>query len=197
MKNGAGCLNSMGDVNHLLVRLGQGDAAASDELLPLLYDELRSLARIRLAAEHGPQTLQPTALVHEAWLRLVGDNRINQQWDGKGHFFAAAATAMRRVLIDRARQKKSARKGGKRKQVLLESGELNLSKESLDVLDIEEALSEFEKRYPDQAIVVQMKFFAGLSHLEIANVLKVSESTIKRHWRFAKAWLHRRLDDQP
>lgn len=184
----------MGDVNHLLIRLGQGDTAASDELLPLLYEELRVLARMRLAAEHAPQTLQPTALVHEAWLRLVGSNGTDQHWDGRGHFFAAAATAMRRVLIDRARQKKSERMGGKQKRVFLDSGQLMVSKQALDVLDVEDALQDFEADYPDHAQVVQLKFFAGLNHLEIADVLQISESTVKRHWRFAKVWLHRRLD---
>ena len=183
----------MGDVENLLVRLGQGDMSASDQLLPLLYDELRSLARIRLAAELGPQTLQPTALVHEAWLRLVGSNANSLHWDSRGHFFASAAKVMRRVLIDRARHKKSERQGGGRKRLMLDSGELAASKE-IDVIDIEEALQEFESTYPEHAEVVQMKFFAGLTHTEIARVLNVSESTVKRQWRFSRAWLHRKLD---
>ncbi len=185
----------MSNVDEILARIGQGDLAASDDLLSLLYNELRALARSRLAAEFGTQSLQPTALVHETWLRLVGENSNNQRWDCRGHFFAAAATAMRRVLIDRARRKKSERRGGGQKPVLIDSGVLPVSNPSIDILDVEDALEELESSFPDHAEIVQMKFFGGLSHAEIASVLDISETTVKRHWRFAKAWLHRKLDD--
>ena len=183
------------DVTRLLVAVGEGNSKASAELLPLVYDELRKLARARMAAERGAgagQTLQPTALVHEAYMRLVGDSDV--RWSNRGHFFAAAAQAMRRILVDRARQRRSLKRGGDRDRIALESlegADDEPPPEEVLALDVAlERLARFGKRRLD---VVMLRYFAGLSVEETALALDISPATVKNEWRFARAWLRREL----
>ena len=186
----------MNDVKNILSRINSGDPSATDELLPLVYDELRLLAGQWLGSENAGHTLQPTALVHEAYLRLVG-NKESQHWDNRRHFFAAAAKAMRRILIDHARRKKSLKRGGGLQRAFLESAAINVLDEMEDRLDLETALSEFDTEFPAQSQVLQLRLFSGMSHTEVAQTLGISDSTAKRHWRFARVWLHRRLAIEP
>lgn len=186
------------EVTRLLHAAGAGDQKAASELLPLVYEELRKLARAKMAAEHGGgigQTIQPTALVHEAYLRLVGDTDV--RWNGRGHFFAAAAQAMRRILVDRARQRKALKRGGGQPRAssdLLEAAEAEPPPEEVLALDIAlEKLARFGKRRVD---VVMLRYFAGLSVEETALALDISPATVKNEWRFARAWLRRELDSQ-
>ncbi len=184
----------MGDVTLILDALSKGDPHASGELLPLVYEELRQLAASRMAREAAGQTLQPTALVHEAWLRLVGDG--DRSWQNRAHFFGAAAEAMRRILIDRARRKSRLRRGGNPQRVDLE--EINLATTTPDdrVLLIDEALERLEKKDPEIARIVVLKFFGGLTNEEIAEMLDVNERTVRRQWTFAKAWLLENIQDE-
>lgn len=182
----------MTEVLRILNQIEHGDPSASEDLLPLVYDELRRLARVWFAAEKDGQTLQPTALVHEAYLRLVNSDS-DSRWDSRGHFFVAAATAMRRILIENARRKGRLKHGGGLQKTFLETATAELSTDKLDLLGLEEALSEFELEYPTRATVLQLRFFTGLSYAEIAASLGLSERTVKRYWRFARAWLHKRL----
>jgi RNA polymerase sigma factor (TIGR02999 family) len=179
------------DVTHILESIRQGDPNAADELLPLVYQELRKLAAARMAQESPGQTLQPTALVHEAWLRLVGDG--NPRFDGRGHFFAAAAESMRRILIDNARRKRALRHGGG--QVRLDINEIELAEHAREdeLLAVSEALDKLRAEDPQMAELVALRFFAGLTHKEIGELLGLSEPTIERRWRFARAWLHREI----
>ncbi|MFO0842618.1 MAG: ECF-type sigma factor [Gemmataceae bacterium] len=175
----------MSDVTHLLDAAAAGDRKAAADLLPLVYDELRKLAAARMVAESPDQTLRPTALVHEAYLRLVGD----QQFDGRGHFFAAAAEAMRRILVDTARRKAAVRHGGKRRRVPL--GEAHRVAESPEgLLDLDDALTRFAASEPRKAKLVELRFFAGMSVAEAAAVLGVSPATAARWWEFARLWLY-------
>lgn len=178
----------MNDVTHILSAIEQGDPSASDELLPLVYQELRQLAQQRLAREKPGQTLQATALVHEAYLRLVGDQ--DQGWDSRGHFFAAAAEAMRRVLVENARRKRTEKHGGQRRRVDLDDVEptADLGADA-DLLDLDEALRKLEAEDPSRAALVKLRYFAGLSLEDAASALGFSRATASRHWRFAKAWL--------
>jgi RNA polymerase sigma factor (TIGR02999 family) len=182
------------EVTQLLAAAGAGDSKAAAELLPLVYDELRKLARARMGAERSQQTLQPTALVHEAYLRLVGDQDI--KWTNRGHFFGAAARAMRRILVDRARQRESLKRGGDRQRVdgeLAESATVEPPAEQVIALDgALERLAAFGQRRVD---VVMLRYFAGLSVEETAAALGVSEGTVKNEWRFARAWLRRELGE--
>ncbi|MBL9149765.1 MAG: sigma-70 family RNA polymerase sigma factor [Phycisphaerae bacterium] len=178
------------DVTRLLDAAGAGDARASAELLPLVYEELQALARSFMAKEGAAHTLQPTALVHEAYLRLVGDGST---WDNRGHFFVAAATAMRRILIDRARQRHRLKRGGNRRRVELADAALATEPESEDLLALEQALARLEAKDPRKGQVVMLRYFAGLSNEETATVLGVSLATVKNDWAFARAWLHREL----
>jgi RNA polymerase sigma factor (TIGR02999 family) len=178
------------DVTRLLDAAGAGDARASAELLPLVYEELQALARSFMAKEGAAHTLQPTALVHEAYLRLVGDGST---WDNRGHFFVAAATAMRRILIDRARQRHRLKRGGNRRRVELDDAALATEPESEDLLALEQALARLEAKDPRKGQVVMLRYFAGLSNEETATVLGVSLATVKNDWTFARAWLHREL----
>jgi RNA polymerase sigma factor (TIGR02999 family) len=174
----------MSDVTHLLEAAQAGDRRAAADLLPLVYDELRTLAAARMSAEAPGHTLDATALVHQAYLRLVGD----QQFDGRGHFFAAAAEAMRRILVDAARRKATARHGGTRRRVRLD--ELPQLAESPDgLLDLHDALSRFAGTEPLKAKLVELRFFAGLSVPEAAAALGVSPATAARWWEFARLWL--------
>jgi len=177
----------MNDITLMLQAVERGEKQASEKLLPLVYDELRRLAAARMAREAAGQTLQPTALVHEAWLRLVGDGDRN--WEGRAHFFGAAAEAMRRILIERARSKSRLKRGGDRVRVDLDG--LNLAATTPDdrVLLIDESLERLEKKDAGMARIVVLKFFGGLTNEEIAKMLGLNERTIRRQWTFAKAWL--------
>jgi RNA polymerase sigma factor (TIGR02999 family) len=178
----------MSDVTRILSQIESGDPQAADQLLPLVYEELRKLAAARLAQEKPGQTLQATALVHEAYLRLVGGDNI-QQWDGRGHFFAAAAEAMRRILVDEARQKNSLKAGGGRHRVDLEEVELNVGAPPDDLLALNDALQKLEQIDKVKAELVKLRFFAGLTIPQAAEVLGVSSSTADNYWAYARCWL--------
>ncbi|USN98771.1 MAG: sigma-70 family RNA polymerase sigma factor [Phycisphaeraceae bacterium] len=177
----------------LLNAAGSGDPRASAELLPLVYEELRKLARVRLGAEAPGQTLQPTALVHEAYLRLVGD--MGLQWNSRGHFFGAAALAMRRILVERARHRRRLRHGGGRERVELHEGAMVSEPAPGDLLALDEALDKLSAIDARKGRVVMLRYFAGLSIEETAAVLDISPATVKADWSFARAWLHRALAD--
>jgi RNA polymerase sigma factor (TIGR02999 family) len=170
----------------------QGDPKVAEELLPLVYEELRRLAAARMARENPGHTLQPTALVHEAWLRLVGDENV--RWDGRAHFFGAAAEAMRRILIDRARRRNARRHGGDQQRVDLKDVEITASDDDDQLLAVNEALEKFAAQDKLKAELVKLRYFAGLTIEEAAQVLRISEPTAKRYWTFAKAWLHREIE---
>jgi RNA polymerase sigma factor (TIGR02999 family) len=187
-------LARMSDVTRILVAIEKGDPHASRELLPLVYDELRRLAAQRLAVEKPGQTLQPTALVHEAYLRLVGTEE-DQHWDHRGHFFAAAAEAMRRILVDSARRKQTARHGGGRRRVPL-SDHHRLTETPDGLLALDEALTDLAATEPAKAELVKLRYFAGLSIPEAAAVLGVSVATAERWWAFARTWLYAELSDE-
>src|SRR5262245_17408213 len=180
----------MNEVTQLLNAMDQGDPHAAAQLLPLVYDELRRLAAARLAAEPSGNTLQPTALVHEAYLRLVGTPG-GDQWDHRGHFFAAAAEAMRRILIDNARRKATTRHGGAMQRQVLDPDASPLPEPREDLLALDEALSRLEAEDPLKANLVKLRYFAGLSLPEAAAALDLSERTAGRHWAYARAWLRR------
>ena len=185
----------MSEVTRILSAIEQGDAhAAGERLLPLVYDELRKLAAQRLAHEQPGQTLQATALVHEAYLRLV-DTEAAQQWNSRGHFFAAAAEAMRRILVEHARRKKRLKHGGARQRVDLDSGCQVASAPSLDLVAMDEALSRLAETEPAKAKLVKLRFFAGLTMPEAALALEISLATAERYWTFAKSWLYAELAD--
>ncbi len=177
----------MSDVTRILDALREGDACVDDELLEAVYDELRKLASSKLAQERPGQTLQATALVHEAWLRLSGGGAVG--WDGRGHFFAAAAEAMRRILIERARRKGRLKHGGGRRRVELGAAEPVALPLSLDVLALDEALTRLAGEDVAKAELVKLRFFAGLGVAEAAQVLGISRATADRHWAYARAWL--------
>ena len=188
----------MSDVTGILSAIESGDPHAADRLLPLVYDELRHLAGRRIAHERPGQTLQATALVHEAYLRLVASGQRESPvkdplWDSRGHFFAAAAEAMRRILIDQARRKHSQRRGGGRKRRPLDRVEVAAPEPSLDVLALHEALERFERLDPAKAELVKLRYFAGLTLPQAAEVLGISETTADRYWAYARAWLHAEL----
>ncbi|HEY1375329.1 MAG TPA: ECF-type sigma factor [Gemmataceae bacterium] len=184
----------MPDVTHLLTAGAAGDPRAAAELLPLLYDELRKLAAARLADEPPGQTLQPTALVHEAYLRLVGGSQPDD-WNGRGHFFAAAAEAMRRILVEKARRKRRLRHGGDRhKQPLDGDGPAaEPAADAVDLLALDDALDRLAAAFPRRAALVQMRYFAGLTLPDVAGVLGISQSTAEADWTYAKAWLKRTM----
>jgi len=182
----------MSDVTRLLDGIKRGDPAASEELLPLVYDELRRLAAEKMARERPGQTLQATALVHEAYLRLVGGGN-GAHWDSRWHFFAAAAEAMRRIVINRARDKKRLKRGGDRRRVELDDVELALDSPDDDLVALDEALAELELEDPVAAQVVKLRFFAGLKQREVAAALGISLRSAERQWAFAQAWLYDRL----
>jgi len=173
---------------------GAADARTGEELLPLVYDELRRLAASQLAREAPGQTLQATALVHEAWLRLVGAG--GHKWEGQKHFFAAAAQAMRRILIDNARRKHRPKHGGGRDRVDVENIELTEPLPSDDLLALDEALTVLAERDPQAAELVQLRFFAGLTQQQAAGVLGISRRTADRTWAYARAWLFQQIGEQ-
>src|SRR5437879_9671858 len=179
----------MGDVTRILADIEQGDPRATEQLLPLVYEELRKLAAEKMAQENPGQTLQATALVHEAYLRLVGGAQI-QSWDSRGHFFAAAAEAMRRILIDRARHKQTEKAGGGRHRLDLDDIEPPLDEEHGDrLLALDEALRQLEAEDPRKASLVKLRFFAGLTAEQAAEALGVSTSTAEKDWAYARSWL--------
>jgi RNA polymerase sigma factor (TIGR02999 family) len=178
----------MSDVTHILHAIEHGDAKAADELLPLVYEELRKLAAYKMANESPDQTLQPTALVHEAWLRLTG--RENVQWNGRAHFFAAAAEAMRRILIDNARRKHALRHGGGQQRVDILEQDIAASADDEQLLAINEALDKLAAQDKQKAELVKLRFFVGLTIEEAADILGISVATAKRYWIYARAWLH-------
>jgi RNA polymerase sigma factor (TIGR02999 family) len=179
--------STVSDVTRLLEGVGQGDAGAADKLMALVYDELRRLAAHKMACEQPGHTLQATALVHEAWLRLGDDARF----ENRAHFFSAAAEAMRRILIDRARQKLAARHGGGQERVNLEDIEIAAPVANEDeLLAVHEALDQLADEDPEKAELVKLRFFAGLTLEEAGSVMGISERTAKRHWAYAKAWLY-------
>jgi RNA polymerase sigma factor (TIGR02999 family) len=182
----------MSDVTHVLNAIEQGDLHAAEQLLPLVYDELGKLAAQRLAQEKPGQTLQATALVHEAYLRLVDVERA-QHWNSRGHFFAAAAEAMRRILVESARRKSRLKHGRERQRVDLDSGCLVSAAPSRDLLVLDEALSRLAETEPAKAELVKLRFFAGLTMPEAAAVLDISLATAERHWTFARSWLYAEL----
>ena len=181
----------MSDVTRILDRVQQGDPKAAEELLPLVYDELRKLAAHKMAGEAPGQTLQPTALVHEAWLRLVGVPE--QHWDGRGHFFAAAAEAMRRILVDNARRKQSLKHGGGLQRVDVTHLDVALAEDGATILAVSEALDRLTDEDPRCAELIKLRFFAGLSNVQAARMLGMAERTAKRTWAYARARLYEEL----
>ena len=167
------------------------DAGAAEQLLPLVYEELRKLARSKMANELPGQTLQATALVHEAYLRLVGNE--NRAWANRAHFFAAAAEAMRRILIDRARQRRALRHGGGREHIAIDDLEIAVPASDEELIAVHDALEKFAGDHAQKAELVKLKYFAGLSIEESAQLLGISSATAKRHWAFARAWLFREI----
>jgi RNA polymerase sigma factor (TIGR02999 family) len=182
----------MPDVTHILSAIEQGDPHASEQLLPLVYDELRKLAAQRLTQEKPGQTLQATALVHEAYLRLVG-GRTAPRWDSRGHFFAAAAEAMRRILVNRARDKKRLKRGGERLRVDFDKIEVALDTSDEHLIALDEALTQLAAEDPDAARLVNLRFFAGLTLKDAAAALGLTSRTADRQWAYARAWLYARL----
>jgi RNA polymerase sigma factor (TIGR02999 family) len=182
------------DVTSILDRAQAGDPKAAEELLPLVYDELRCVAAQKLAGEAPGQTLQPTALVHEAWLRLVGSQ--NQQWKGRGHFFGAAAEAMRRILIDNARRKNRVRHGKGLARIDLDRVDVATEADDDTLLRVDEALVRLAEADPLKAELVKLRYFVGLSIAEAGGALGLSDSTTKRHWVYARAWLYDDLKRQ-
>jgi RNA polymerase sigma factor (sigma-70 family) len=212
----------MSDVTHILSQIESGNPAAAEQLLPLVYDELRKLAAAKLAYEKPGQTLQATALVHEAYLRLVGGGQERSEvsgqmsdedqqspdfrspipvscslspvsFDSRGHFFAAAAEAMRRILIDQARRKESLKRGGDRQRQDIEQVDIAAPEPSLDMLALDAALERFERLDPSKAELVKLRYFAGLTIRQAAAALGISATTADRHWAYARAWLHAEL----
>lgn len=185
---------STGPVTQMLQAASGGDPQAAVDLLPLVYSELRQLARARMAKTPPGNTLQPTALVHEAYVRLVGGECPS--WNSRGHFFAAAAQAMRQILVDRARRKATLKRGGLRKRVSLDAVEPAIEPPPEDVLALDEALAHLEQADPRKAKIVMLRYFAGLTASETAAALDVSVPTVEREWRFARAFLYTVLSDQ-
>src|SRR5437879_2120423 len=181
----------MSDVTRILDAIQQGDPKATEELLPLVYEELRKHAAHKMANEAPGQTLQPTALVHEAWLRLAGDK--NQEWNGRGHFFAAAAEAMRRILVENARRKQRVKHGGEMQRLDLTSLDVAIITHDEHLLAVNEALDQLAARDPLGAQLIKLRFFAGLSNVDAARLLEIPERTAKRTWAYARAWLYEEL----
>lgn len=183
----------MNNFTRILSGIENGNLQAADELLPLVYEELRKLAAARMVRERSDQTLQPTALVHEAWLRLVGNDNENVQWSGRAHFFGAAAEAMRRILVDRARRKKTIRHGGGLQRMDLQDADVAAPSDDEQMLALNDALEKLAARDKLKADLVKLRYFTGLTLEETARTLGISEPTAKRYWTFAKAWLYQEL----
>lgn len=184
----------MSEVTQLIEAISRGHDQTAEKLLPLVYDELRRLAAGQIALERPGQTLQATALVHEAYLRLVGDHG-GPQWNGRAHFFGAAAEAMRRILVDEARRKASLKRGGQWQRVELDLAGPEAKGITIDLLALDEALAELARVAPGKAELAKLRFFAGLTLDEAAQILGISSPTADRHWKYARAWLAERLGD--
>jgi RNA polymerase sigma factor (TIGR02999 family) len=194
LPSGTGYNPTMGQVTQLLQKIEQGNSSASAELLPLVYEELRSLAARKLAKERNTSSLQPTLLVHEAYLRLV-DAEQQTEWNSRGHFFGAAAEAMRRILVEQARRRKTLKRGANHHQVPIEFAEPVVEDKAVDLLSLDEALTQFESLWPNQARLVKLRYFAGLTIAQAAQAMQISESTAERYWTFARTWLFSKLSD--
>jgi RNA polymerase sigma factor (TIGR02999 family) len=181
----------MSEITLLLQAAEKGQSQASEALLPLVYEELRRLAAARMAQESGGQTLQATALVHEAWLRMVGE--ANRTWQNRAHFFGAAAEAMRRILIERARRKAARKHGGGLERLDVEGLELAETTPDEKILLVDEVLRQLEQDQPERARVVVLKYFGGLTNKEVAETLDIGERSVDRHWTCAKSWLFRKI----
>jgi len=181
----------MSDVTRILNAIEQGDGRATEDLLPLVYEELRLLAAQKMSQEAAGQTLQATALVHEAYIRLVEDK--NRDWNSRGHFFKAAAEAMRRILVENARRKKRLKRGGHRERQTLDETAIAADKQDLDLLALDEALAKLEADDPEKASLVKLKYFAGLTTSQAAKILNISLPTANRHWSYARSWLFREV----
>jgi RNA polymerase sigma factor (TIGR02999 family) len=181
----------MTEVTRTLSAVEHGDPHAAEQLLPLVYDELRQLAARTLAHEKPGQTLQATALVHEVYVRLLGGGE--RRWDGRGHFFAAAAETIRRILIDRAREKRSAKRGGGRARLDIDAVDLASQATPDQLLAVDDALAKLAREEPAVARLVELRYFAGLSVEQAGNALGISTATAYRHWKYARAWLHSEL----
>ena len=183
----------MSDVTRILSQIESGDPSAAEQLLPLVYEELRKLAAVRLAQEKPGQTLQATALVHDAYIRLV-DVEKSQHWNSRGHFFAAAAEAMRRILVDQARRKQSLKCGGQARQIPLEAADIDSTSPSHELLDIDEALTRLATEDHQAARIIQLRYFAGLSIQDAADLVGISRSTAFEHWSYARVRLKTLLE---
>jgi RNA polymerase sigma factor (TIGR02999 family) len=184
----------MSDVTRILSALAQGDRQAADQLLPLVYDELRRLAAHKMAQEAPGHTLQPTALVHEAYLRLVGE--AEQSWDNRRHFFAAATEAMRRILVDQARRRAAKKRGGNARQVEWDDALAVAPSSRDDLLALDEALTELEQHDAQAAALVKLRYFSGLTHQQAAEALGITRRAADRIWAVAKTWLYQRLHEE-
>jgi RNA polymerase sigma factor (TIGR02999 family) len=180
-------------VTRLLNHAGEGDPQAAADLLPLVYDELRALARRRIGRERPDQTLQATALVHEAYIRLV-DAQTLRKWDSRGHFFAAAAEAMRRILVDRARRRHRLKRGGGARRIDLDDLSLAVEPPARDLIALDDALARLDGEHPQHAQLVKLRYFAGLTVEDAAEVMGISPTTAKRHWAYARAWLYDEIE---
>jgi RNA polymerase sigma factor (TIGR02999 family) len=180
----------MNDVTQILQRLEKGDGKAAEELLPLIYADLRRLATAKMAAQSPGQTLQPTALVHEAWLRVSAEKHL---WESRKHFFAASAEAMRRILVDQARRKQRLKRGGAQERIDIEEIDLAMESPPEELLRVNEALNQLAAQDPIKAELIKLRFFVGLGISEAAEILEISPTTAKRHWAFARAWLYDEL----
>ncbi len=185
----------MGDVTQMLISYGEGDRAALDALLPLVYDELRVIARSYLRQERSDHTLQPTGLVHEAYLRLINQQRVD--WRNRAQFFGLAASMMRRILVNHAESKRAQKRGGGMERVSLDEVALGFDESVVDLLALNEVLLRLEKLDKLKSDVVELKFFGGLTIDEIAEVTKTSTATVEREWAFARGWLYNALTEQP
>ena len=185
----------VGEITKILSAIGEGDPRATEDLFPIVYDELRRLASAHMAREAPGHTLQPTALVHEAYLRLLGND--GSGWENRRHFFAAAAEAMRRILVENARKKRRVRHGGEWKRVDLETIDVAVTSDADQLLAVHEALSRLEQEDPLGAELIKLRFFVGLSNLQAAAVLGIGERSAKRAWAYARAWLYEALKDRP
>jgi RNA polymerase sigma factor (TIGR02999 family) len=190
----SGIFGAMSEVTRILSAIEQGEAHAAEKLLPLVYEELRKLAAQKLAQEKPGHTLQATALVHEAYLRLV-DREVAQRWKGRGHFFAAAAEAMRRILIDQVRRKRSQRHGGARRRREISDDDWIEIPLGGELLDLDEALTKLSATDPQAAELVKLRVFAGMTIEEVAQIQGISPRTLKRNWAYVRAWLGRELAD--
>jgi RNA polymerase sigma factor (TIGR02999 family) len=186
----------MTDVTQILSQIEDGDPSAAEQLLPLVYQDLKRLAERQLRREPSGNTLQPTALVHEAWLRLV-DQNSEPRWSHRGHFYAAAAEAMRRILVEAARRKLTRKRGGDRERVVLEADQLSVASRRPEILALDEALSKLAAERPDLARLVSLRYFAGLTMEQAAKALGAFLRTAERNWTYARAWLLEELQEEP